>query len=64
MAAKTYKLVVRFNHVQESNLPDLIKAVQIGGRSLHASAMLILGDNPAPEILCYGEDLVDDQPEK
>lgn len=62
MSEKKFKLVVRFDHVSDRHLPVLIEAVRKGGRQLHADAMLILGDNPPPEVVLVGEDLVADEP--
>ena len=61
---RTFKLTIRLESVTYAHLPRLIKAVQKGGRALHADAMLIFGDKPPPEILLYGEDLVPDTKER
>lgn len=54
----TFRLVIKLEPVQESNLPDLIEALRKAGRLLHTDVCLIVGREPLPEIVMYGEDLV------
>ena len=54
---KSYKLVIRLEGVREEHLPRLIHTMQKAGRLLHGDAMLLVGGDPPPEIILYGEDL-------
>lgn len=62
MREHKFKLVIKLDRISGRHLPPLIEAIRKGGRQLHADAMLILGDNPPPEVVLVGEDLVADEP--
>lgn len=62
MSEHKFKLVIKLDRISDRHLPPLIEAIRKGGRQLHADAMLILGDNPPPEVVLVGEDLVADEP--
>jgi len=60
MAIKAFHIELRVSGIDSAErMKAITEALQVAGRQLHASAMLIAGDNPPPEIMLYGEDFVE-----
>jgi hypothetical protein len=53
-------MAVRLKGVEPKHLPALLNAMRKAGRLLHGDVSLIVGSDPLPTILLYGEDLVPD----
>jgi len=64
MASKAFHIELRVSNVDDNEkMLALRKALQNAGRQLHASAMLIVGTNPEPEIILFGEDFTEGKDE-
>lgn len=60
MATKAFHIELKVQGVDsDERMAALRQALQEAGRQLHASAVLICGDQTQPEISLYGEDLMD-----
>lgn len=57
MAISTFHIELKVSNVDTpERMLAIRRALQGAGRTLHAKSVLIVGDDPPPEITLYGED--------